>query len=282
MKAKWLLQTGVFDENFDHFQNALKSQGYSYNTFTYPTAFRDPDFDQFPDNDCVIFYGSLNLANQIRKQKPWIPGTYYDSTNFKCSTYYPNGFGQYLFSDFYMFMPLKEVIRLKKHPHFCYSFSGTIFIRPDSGFKEFTGQVVVTDEKQLFGLPEIEALNSCKHFDDNIMCVVSSAKHIEREWRIVIADKKFVTGCQYKHRMELVVTKDCPQEIIKYAEKVASCEWEPCKVYVMDICIGNNGVPGLLELNSFSCSGLYECDISKIVEIVSKVAEQEWKEYQEI
>ena len=279
MKAKWLLQNNIFDDNFDKFITELESQGIEYKTVKY-IPFESGEYNQFPDNDCVVFYGSLNLANQLRKQKPWIPGTYYDLDNFKCSVYY-NYFGKYLVNDFYMFMPLKEMIRLKNHHDFCYSFGSTIFIRPDSGFKEFTGQVVSTGNP-IFSIPSLETINSSKYFDDNIMCVVSSAKHIEREYRIVIADKKVVTGCQYKHRMELDVDNDCPKEIIQYAENVAKCEWEPCKVYVMDIAVGLRGNIGLLELNSFSCSGLYECDISKIVNEVSEVAEKEWREYQEI
>jgi len=280
MKAKWLLQSDVFDENLERFTTELTSQGYEYKIVKY-VPFQTIEYNQFPDDDCVIFYGSLTLASQIQRQKLWIPGTYYDSNNFKCSVYY-NYFGKHLFNESYIMMPFSEIMRLHNHVDFPYNHQSHFFIRPDSGFKEFTGQVVSTDGFENEYVTKIENLNINGDLDKTMLCVVAADAHIKMEWRVVIGDKKFITGSQYKKNLELDVSTDCPEEVVEFAEKVANCEWEPARVYVMDIAVDESDVLGMLEINSFSCAGLYNCDLSKIVSEISRIAEQEWKEYQEI
>jgi len=279
MKAKWLLQTKVFDENLDGFCTELTKQGFEWKTIEHSLS-HDTELDQFEDEDCVVFYGALSLASKIRRTKRWTPGAYYDSKNFRCSTYYTY-FGKHLFSETYAMMPFAEIKRLKDDSFFRHWIGTVFFIRPDSGFKEFTGQTVILD-KPLFGIMTLDELQNTYRVEDDLLCVIASAKHIEREWRVVIGDKKVITGCQYKHRYELCESEDFPEKIKKYAEKIAQCDWEPARVYVMDIAEHLNGSQGLLEINSFSTSGLYKCDLSKIVTEVSKIAEDEWKEYQEV
>lgn len=45
----------------------------------------------------------------------------------------------------------------------------------------------------------------------------------------------------------------------------------------MDVC-ESDGRLSLLELNSFSCSGLYECDLEAVIRAASAVAEDQWIE----
>lgn len=45
----------------------------------------------------------------------------------------------------------------------------------------------------------------------------------------------------------------------------------------MDVC-ESNGDFHILELNSLSCSGLYDCDLAEVVKVLSATAESEWKE----
>ena len=51
-------------------------------------------------------------------------------------------------------------------------------------------------------------------------------------------------------------------------------------MWVLDMCkAAGLGAPKVLEVNSFSCSGLYGCNIEKIVREVSRVAKEEYDEY---
>ena len=44
----------------------------------------------------------------------------------------------------------------------------------------------------------------------------------------------------------------------------------------MDVCESDEKLY-VLELNSFSCSGLYACDLSEVIRTASEIAEREWR-----
>ncbi|MFA5599326.1 MAG: ATP-grasp domain-containing protein [Phenylobacterium sp.] len=272
MKAKWLLQTDVFNENLSRLSTELEKQGFEYKVVKY-IPFQAGEYNQFEDDDCVIFYGSLNLAVQLQKQKQWIPGPWCCVENLCCKKYY-NYFGNHLLNNQYIMLPFKEIIR--QFDFVKSLFGNDIFIRPDSGLKPFAGQAA--------SLNSLKIENLCDEYVNedyaDLLCVVSSAKEIKKEWRVVIADKKAIAGSQYKIDCELEVSPECPSEILSYAEYLALSDWEPDIIYTMDIGLDKNGGMRLVELNSFSCSGLYDCDLSKIVEVASELAIIEWKEYQ--
>jgi hypothetical protein len=70
-----------------------------------------------------------------------------------------------------------------------------------------------------------------------------------------------------------------PPPPCRLAKIVATNEWQPDICYTVDIAEETNGKISLLEINSFSCAGFYDCDISSIVSSASKAAINEWKEY---
>jgi len=59
---------------------------------------------------------------------------------------------------------------------------------------------------------------------------------------------------------------------------MAQLSYEPDPVWVLDICQLKNGSLKIIEVNSFSCSGLYACDMNPIVENVSRLAEKDWRD----
>jgi len=60
---------------------------------------------------------------------------------------------------------------------------------------------------------------------------------------------------------------------------LAEVPYRPDPIYMMDICVSGNKLH-LLELNSFSCSGLYQCDPSAVVNTVKELALDEWQRAQ--
>ena len=85
----------------------------------------------------------------------------------------------------------------------------------------------------------------------------------------------------------IAVCPNSPQECFdltaaafELADKIAKEDWSPDRAYTLDIC-KCYGSYYLLEANSFSCSGLYESNTEPIVREVSRVALEEWKEYNE-
>jgi hypothetical protein len=152
-----------------------------------------------------------------------------------------------------------------------------LFIRPDSGFKTFTGRVVSYEEFDT----DYEWMTEFS--DRDALAVISSPKPIGAEFRFVICKNAIVTGCYYKVNSELRPEPfskfNWKKQVVdllfhnawKFAEEVAKVDWEPEPIYVMDVCSTNNECK-ILELNSFSCSGLYWCDLKKVVKVASELA----------
>lgn len=266
----WLLEKNIFEESFiNNLKQSILNNNMKFVECSYIPFAGGKYNDLFDENDCVLFYGSLNLAKQIQRETSWQPGTFCNLKNFKCQTYYCH-LGEYLLNQDYIMLPLKELIRRKDY--ICDLFGANIFVRPDCGDKAFTGKVVNYHDISL------DAFDYGFYYeDDSILTIVSSAKKIDKEWRFVVCDHKVITGSQYKINCELEVEKGYPQDAFDFAQKIADIKWQPDSCYTIDVSL-SEGKYSILEINSFSCSGMYDCDANIIVKEVSKVAENIWKE----
>jgi hypothetical protein len=107
--------------------------------------------------------------------------------------------------------------------------------------------------------------------------LVAPPKEIGREWRLVIAGDEIVAGSQYRDTGAIVTNPDCPVHVTEYVNDVLRrVAWRPDSLFVMDVCESDDRLH-VLELNSFSCSGFYDCDAAAIVRAASAAAEREWK-----
>jgi len=275
MEVKWMIEDFEGRGILDPLIGEIKVQGMKCEIVTY-IPFQSGKYDNYLDEDCVIFYGSLNLASQIHRTKPWVPGSICNFKNLCCLTYY-SYWGQYLLNKDYIMLPLMELNRRKEDIYKQFGIDGCIFMRPDSGFKCFSGDVYKIEDVD----SEINVINNyaSKNIDE-ILVVISSPKKITAEWRCVVVNKKVVASSQYKENGKLDIKEGAEKDVIDLANEVASSEWQPDKAYTLDIC-KSNGEFYLLEANSFSCSGFYKCNPKPIVTIVSKIALEEWQEYQE-
>ncbi len=264
MRVNWILQTDIFSENLDKLTSEITRQGHKY-FYTKYTPFTNKQ--DIPETDGpTIFYGSLNYINSIKKTK-LIPGVWCDLNKLKCSYYY-NYLGKFLLNEDYVFVTAGEFPRLRHRLVERFGGSGYLFIRPDSGYKTFTGGVIEPHESL-----ETYACNQVV-FPEEFMVVARPLK-ISREWRVIICGGKVVTGSLYKVRENLVVGL-VPDEVMAYAQEVADT-WCPERCWVCDIC-ESNGLH-LLEINSFSCSGFYGSNMAKVVETASKEAFEEFASY---
>ena len=275
MKIKWLIEDYEHDSSLAPFIDEIKKQRMVCEVVKYE-PWKNGEFNQFKDNDCVIVYGTLNLGRQLQKQKKWIPGVYCNFKNFCCHTYY-SYWAKYLLNQDYIMLPMMEILRKREEIFTIFSRNGQIFIRPNSGAKCFTGQLVEYERLD----KEFDLFSNYAGKDlDQIITIISSPKKILKEWRITIADKKVIAFSQYKENNRLDIKKETDCEAICLADKIAKEKWQPDKIYTLDICRVEDEY-SLLEVNSFSCSGLYRCSVEPIVKEVSRVALEEWKEYNE-
>lgn len=256
---KWLFETDIFDENLEEFYKEVGRQGGSYKLVKYK-PFENVEnylFENYdPDDGTVIFYGSLNLAAKIQKHTKW--KVYCTLENYECSKYYPV-FSKFLLNHDYIIIPFKNL----SDKIFDYFNANVCFARPSHGGKCFDGQLLgkISLKNQLYSMSQDTSKNE--------LVFLSSLKRVEKEWRLVVTDK-VITGSQYKDN-GLIEFGNVPDHVIYYATNVLnSVNYRPDPIWTLDIC-EFEGKLYVLEIGGFSCAGLYDCDISKIVAEVHRL-----------
>jgi hypothetical protein len=218
-------------------------------------------YADFNELSCVVAHGTIQFIRQVEKKygRVWTPGMYFNK-NVKSYEQFAIHYGEDMLNSDYYILPLREIQRRGLR---------NIFIKPLSGMKEFTGQVIKHAD-DLLALSKYEVLSP------ELLCVVAAPKQIEGEFRYVIANGKVVTGSEYRWNDTLDVRIDTHPVCDQKAAQVASSKWQPDTVYVVDIALTGLGIAKIIELNAFSSSGLYACDTYKIVRAVAEAAEKEY------
>jgi hypothetical protein len=154
---------------------------------------------------------------------------------------------------------------------------GRIFVRPSSGYKTFTGKVVSSETwNQDFKLISFYGI------EPEELVIVSSPAEIKREWRAIVAERRIIAGSEYKTDQswnEETPVETLPNEVFQYAQAiVGSVNYQPDPVWTIDICETNDGNLKVIEVGSFSCAGLYNCDPEPIVKEVNRITIKEWSD----
>lgn len=296
MNPIWLLQDNILCETDDAFKAALESRDIEHYRFSNYTNLIEV-LDKLPKQSLVIPRCSVNFYQRIFD----LCSRYYDFHCYPfetidwydCSNYYPN-LGKYLLNSDYSILPFGD---LKRQSAKLFSIHrrqvnglDSVFIRPVSGNKCFTGQLI--DEKLV---PHLDSMFKCEPHE---LVIVASPKRISDEKRLVIVDSKVVAAssysCENDERYELDAEShnsdtDIQEFITAYQHmKFGGVDRYNHIPYVMDICIEECGrfggiieVQRIVEINSFNCSGLYKCNVDSVVEAIQKHAAKYWSELYE-
>lgn len=254
----WVIQKEPFQENFSKLKEEVCRQGHDFYQIHYNTRYDRQDVPDLPET--TVFYGSLEFAQKLRKQTNWI-GVFCDLPQFKCSNYYPE-LSEFLLNVPYCMFPLGDYYKLRPYLFKSLGNNADLFIRPDSGFKLFTGNVIGEQES-------LDHFLGGKSFQKTDLALAGKPAKIWREWRLVVCDKRVIAASQYQNLGLFETSPDCPLGVLEFGNRIAKI-WQPEPAYVMDVAETEDGF-FLLELNSFSCSGLYECDMGNVVENISKL-----------
>lgn len=272
-RVNWLIGTTFEQRRKEELLSILHNYGdnvYLYKPFEYVHRIIPEERFNLP----TISLCSLAQVHEVSSSILY-PGVYCNLDNFKCTTYYPY-YSKYLLNSPYCMMPYGDLLSNKESLFKWLGNNNSLFIRPNSGFKDFTGQVVnyETFERDLAGLESVEP-------DKSLLCVVSEPQNIETEWRLVIVNKKVVASSQYRNAGKHDEIIGCPLSVFLYAQiLIDDVGWEPDLCYTMDICLLRNDLR-LVELNSFSCSGLYECNLKCVVDSVRQCVINDWRDVYE-
>ena len=149
MSLTWLLDNACFDDNLPELKDELTRQGIKYITGKYK-PFGEPiewsgtsglNEEIFKNNNFGPYfaYGSLQFAKKIKKVGPKVE-VWCNLEQFACNYYYPR-LSKYLFNQDHAFLPYGELIDKEEWVFDTFGVDDCVFMRPSSGFKEFTGQV---------------------------------------------------------------------------------------------------------------------------------------------
>jgi len=283
MNVKWLVEPEVFQHDGQALVDALEAMGVEHKVVGFGITYDDLVAKTFSNEDCVVVYGSLQLGRAAQRKTGWVPGVYCNLPKFECLYYYPR-FGKHLLNNDYAMFPFGDLLDRRDWVFANFGASRCVFLRPSSGFKTFTGQIVeyVDWERELKRLS----------FKVNPESLVLLCRPIEvvKEWRLVVTDR-VISATQYKEGKgwiritgsDIVKTSDVPQEVLDYGQQVlAEVDFNPDPIWTMDICETDSGELKVLEVGSFSCAGLYACKMEPIVEEVNRLALEEYKDIYDV
>lgn len=262
-KLTWVLEPTVFPARYGEFRNAIKEQGHR------ELIWQDAWWESrgYPDlsKERVIFHGSLGNADRICRELNWSPGSYCQTERFFCSNWYPLA-NRWLLNDRWHKTTVRELTENAQAVTCQLGEGQSVFIRPDSPLKPFSGRVLATHQITQ------RSLDFGFYYEDlDLPIIIAPVKSIRNEWRLVIADRQIIAGSGYSAEGRHPIANPLPDAVFQYGADIAMELEPPERVYIMDICETADGLR-LLELNPFSGADLYACDPHQVVEQVSRVA----------
>jgi hypothetical protein len=267
MKPVWLIEAGVYGEEADPLLAEIRRQSMQAEVVPHKSLQKGQSLSirgqVLPEDACVIGYGTFPFARQIQLQHRWVPGAWANPENLDCKTYFAY-FGKYLLNHQYAILPGVEAIRQQEWLFKMFGREDAVFVRPTGCHKLFTGRLV-SKETFATGLAPTR-------YDPATLVVVAAPKSIEREWRLIVLADRVIAGSQYAEGGKKALQPGYPEGVQGYVETMLrEVPWRPDPVFMADVGEAD-GHLWLIELNGFSCSWLYQCDLNAVVSQVSEAA----------
>lgn len=161
-----------------------------------------------------------------------------------------------------------------------------VFYRPVDPYKPWVG----TTQTWFSPHDEIALYRKTFRIDPLSHTIIAKRKDILREYRFVIVNREVITGSSYEwfdstsEDSELFQKAHAeePSEqwygrAMELARRVAREEFQPDVAYTCDVArITGDDPYRVVELNSFSSAGMYDCDLDKVVLAVSRQAHRDY------
>jgi len=267
MNPVWLIEAGVYGTEAEPLLTEIRRQGMIAEVVPFQALQKQVGLTAggrpLVEQDCVLGYGTFPFAREIQLHRRWVPGAWCHAANLDCTTYFAH-FGKFLLNQRYAIMPGVEAIRKQVWLFDVFGQEDAVFVRPAGCHKLFTGRCIARDS--------FTAALSLTRYDPATLVVVATPQTIEREWRLVVIDAQVIAASQYAEFGSKSVAPGCPVEVRDFVEAMlAEVRWRPDPILMLDVGEAE-GRLWLIELNGFSCSWLYQCDLPAVVERASKLA----------
>jgi hypothetical protein len=272
MNPTWLIEAGVYGDEALPLLAEIRRQGMAAEIIPHQALRKGSapvvGAETLSSEACVIGYGTYPFAQQILLHHPWLPGASYSAANLDCSTYFAY-FGRYLLNQNYIIMPGVEAIRQRDWLYEVFGQESRVFARPTSCQKVFVGRCI---DQQDFA----SALAPTR-YDPATLVVIAAPRKIAREWRLIVVGDEVVASSQYAIDGQRAIADECPIEVRQFADSMLRhVRWRPDPIFMLDVCEAADAF-WLVELNSFSGSWLYRCDLPSVVSAASELAGQIWR-----
>lgn len=171
-----------------------------------------------------------------------------------------------LFRDIYlnvdmMIVSYSYLIQSKWDLYQIFAKDAKIFIRPNSIYKPFPGGLVDIQDFEKYIVIEADFK---PHILKEYVCV-ASPKEIRAEWRFVCARNKIITSSLYRYQGLNSFVRGNPPKAAEIVNKVLASNAILPYMFIVDVCLLENGEYKLVELNPINSAGLYSCDRQLIV-----------------
>lgn len=272
MRPIWLIESGVYRSEADGLLAEIRRQSMTGELVPY-AALKQGNTPivggrALGDGACAIGYGTFPFARQIELHHCWTPGAWCNPATLDCAVYYAH-FGRFLLNEHYAILPGVEAIRQADWLFDRFACDGRLFVRPTACDKLFVGRAVSRED--------FASILSPARYDPATLVVVAPSRPITREWRLIVLEGRVIGGSQYAENSRRSIRAELPADVRAFAERMlAAVHWRPDPVFMLDIC-ESAGALCLVELNGFSTSWLYACDLASVIAEVSGFAEREWE-----
>lgn len=269
MPLTWLIEADVYGDETQPLIDEIRRQGRIAEVISYRAVRKGTTLNiagaPLLEGACVLGYGTFPFAQEILLHQPWRPGAWCSATNLDCAAYYPF-FRTHLLNQEHEILTGTEAIRQIDRLFGRFGREERVFARPTSCHKLFVGRCI---DRSSFA-----AALAPTRYDPTTCVVVAAPQPIESEWRVVVVGDRVVAGSRYARHGERSIAAECPIDVRAFAETIlAETSWRPDAAFMMDVC-ESAGQLRLVELNSFSGSWLYRCDLESIVSAVNQAAEE--------
>lgn len=260
MRPVWLIEAGVYGDEVGPLLAEIARQGMIADLVPFPALQKTKNLlvagRPLAEGECVIGYGTFPFAREMQLHRRWSPGAWCDPVNLDCARYFGH-FGKFLLNQNYVIMPGVEAIRQRDWLYSVLSREDEVYLRPTGCHKLFTGRCVYKDDFANALAPT--------RYDPATLVVVAAPREIEREWRLVVSGDRIIAASQYAVQGSKCVEPGCPGEVRAYVEAMlADVRWRPDPIFMLDVCEAEGGL-WLVEINGFSSSWLYQCDLAAVV-----------------
>lgn len=257
---KLLIELGAFPETQDALISACRDLKIEYTLWDHKSY---PPYK--PNDNQVWFYGTiptaLNLKNAKYSYQIWL-GKEFDFTYF---TGHLNG------------ATLNQIFAVVPFGHLPFIVQDEdIFIRSNSGYKVLGGGIDsvenVVKDANLFK-EELVVLAEKQFIKEEYRCIVRASVNEEKEGYVydIIGSSLYI-----RHEEMVDSTKGLSEKnSAVLLEMMGKSSYGPYPLFIVDVALLINGQLKIIEANSINTSGLYGCDLKKMVETINSIIETE-------